>query len=141
MFSDVDDGRRNLVQVVGGDVGEDGLGLSASDHGLLVSECTLVFHAAAFISFAARLDMAIRINLEGSKSVLELAKKMKHCKAMVYVSTAYANCTVRHKVVEEKLYPTPCDPIEFLEMVRIASFSFAVILYVKMTFPFSGRKN
>ncbi|XP_012263699.2 putative fatty acyl-CoA reductase CG5065 [Athalia rosae] len=118
LFSDVRADRLNLIQVIEGDVGEDGLGISKSDNDLLVSKCTLVFHAAAFISFAARLDMAIRINLEGSRQVLDLAKNMLNCKAMVYVSTAYANCTVRNAIVEEKLYPTPCDPIDFLKMVK-----------------------
>ncbi|XP_015602023.1 putative fatty acyl-CoA reductase CG5065 [Cephus cinctus] len=118
LFSGVHPDKLQRVQVIPGDITQDGLGLSSSDSNLLISKCTHVFHVAAFISFAAQLDLAIRINLLGSRQVLHLAKRMINIQAMVYVSTAYANCTKENTVLEEKLYPTAIDPVKFIEMVK-----------------------
>ena len=108
-----------------GDISVEGLRLSASHRDLLISTCTHVFHSAAFISFAAQLDLAIKINLMGTNNVLNLAKKMLKLQSMVHLSTAYANCTKDSKpILEEKLYPISMDPIKFINMVRILNKSY-----------------
>ncbi|XP_012270597.1 putative fatty acyl-CoA reductase CG5065 [Orussus abietinus] len=118
LFSDVDPERLKRVQVIPGDITEEGLGLSSADSNLLISKCNLVLHSAAFISFAAQLEMATRINLLGSRHVLGLAKNMPNIRAMVHVSTAYANCTVGTSRLDEKLYPTGIDSVDFIHTVK-----------------------
>ena len=43
------------------------------------------------------------MNIEGTKSMLELARKMRKLEAFIHVSTAYAHCYQDSKI-EEKLY-------------------------------------
>ena len=111
-----------------GDVGseEPDLGLCPEVARLLLEQCTHVFHVAANISFAVRLDRAIRVNLRGSRAVLSLAARMTRLRAMVHVSTAYVNCAAggRQDEVQEHIYPLDLDPVQLLaEVCAWLSFS------------------
>jgi HAD superfamily hydrolase (TIGR01490 family) len=56
------------VKAVAGDVGTDGLGLD--DDGIqLLSECAIVIHSAAAVSFDSPLDAAVEVNLLGPSRV------------------------------------------------------------------------
>lgn len=48
---------------------------------------------------------AVTMNVEGTKSVLDLAQKMQHLKALVHVSTAYAHC--HQDSINEDFYLNP----------------------------------
>ena len=39
------------------------------------------------------LFRSVAMNVEGTRSIIELAKKMQKLKALIHVSTAYAHCT------------------------------------------------
>jgi thioester reductase-like protein len=56
------------LTAVNGDIGSPGLGLSPSDHRLLVDRVNVVFHSA------------VSSNVLGSRRVLELAKEMRNLK-------------------------------------------------------------
>ena len=128
LFSGLDLEALKKVHVIPGDVTMRGLGLTDHNWDLLLSTCTHVFHAAASISFAVQLEIAVRINLLGTRYVLRLAKKMTKLQSMVHVSTAYANCTKSSKrFLEERVYPSQIDAVEFTDMVRIRVTTFSVV--------------
>uniref|UniRef100_A0A0C9QQZ1 Fatty acyl-CoA reductase n=1 Tax=Fopius arisanus TaxID=64838 RepID=A0A0C9QQZ1_9HYME len=107
------------VKVIPCDLTAGNLGLSDGDRQILLSECTHVFHSAAFISFAAHLNSAVRINLLSTRHLLGLTKRMPKLRAMVHVSTAYANCTRNSdEVLQERLYPSSMEPSSFIDMME-----------------------
>ena len=62
--------------MIGGDVGELGLGLSLEDRNVLCKNVEIVFHGAATVRFDEPLRKAILLNTRGTKQMLELAKDM-----------------------------------------------------------------
>lgn len=91
------DGR---IEVVAGDIGERRLGLDAPSWERLVEEVTVVFHLAAIYDLAVPLELAQRVNVEGTGNVLELCLQAKRLERLNYVSTAYV-AGDRHGVVYE----------------------------------------
>ncbi|XP_063978996.1 putative fatty acyl-CoA reductase CG5065 [Diachasmimorpha longicaudata] len=107
------------VKVIPCDLTAENLGLSDSDRDVLLSECSHVFHSAAFISFAANLSSAVRINLLSTRHLLELTKRMPKLRSMVHISTAYANCTRNSdEELQERLYPSTMEPASFIDMIE-----------------------
>ncbi len=88
------------VLVVTGDIGERGLGLSDGDHDRAIEEMTQVFHLAAIYNLAVPLEIAQRVNVEGTGNVIELCARAKRLERHDYVSTAYV-AGVRQGVVYE----------------------------------------
>jgi thioester reductase-like protein len=88
------------VEILAGDIGERGLGLSTEDLGRLRSEVTVAFHLAAIYNLAVPLEVAQRVNVEGTGNVLELLKGCERLERLNYVSTAYV-AGDRHGVVYE----------------------------------------
>lgn len=106
---------KSKVFLVCGDVMEEGLGLSDEDRALLINRVNIVFHVAASVRFDDPLKYAIKINLCGTKEVLDLAVEMKNLSCIIHVSTLYAN--VNREVIEEVMYP----PLgNWREMIDIA---------------------
>uniref|UniRef100_A0A146M6I1 Fatty acyl-CoA reductase n=2 Tax=Lygus hesperus TaxID=30085 RepID=A0A146M6I1_LYGHE len=101
---------------INGDVCTDNLGLSPEDERRLVSNVDIVVHSAASLRLDAKLKEAISMNTEGTLRVLELAKKIKNLKLMVHMSTAFCHCDIDE--MEEKVYPSPHDPMEIIRMSR-----------------------
>ncbi|XP_075988675.1 putative fatty acyl-CoA reductase CG5065 [Anticarsia gemmatalis] len=95
------------VFVVAGDVTELGLGLSEEDRTLLINRVNIVFHVAASVRFDDPLPYAIKMNLRGTKEMVELARDFRNLSAFVHVSTSYSN--TNRDPVEEVLYPPHAD--------------------------------
>jgi long-chain acyl-CoA synthetase len=64
---------RSRVSVVRGDITQDRLGLSAAQFDELAGVATRVIHDAATVDWAAPLETTRRINVDGTRRVLELA--------------------------------------------------------------------
>src|SRR5215469_14637467 len=62
------------VRVIRGDITQDRLGLSAAQYDELASVATRIIHDAATVDWAAPLETTRRINVEGTRRVLELAE-------------------------------------------------------------------
>ncbi len=77
------------VQVYSGDVSQPDLGLNAADDALLSGHVTRVIHSAATVRFDHSLNEARRINVEGTRHVLDFAGKAPGLKSFAYVGTAY----------------------------------------------------
>jgi thioester reductase-like protein len=81
------DGQR--VEVLEGDIAERGLGLSDDQLARLRSEVTIAYHLAAIYDLAVPLEIAQRVNVDGTGNVLELCASCERLERLNYVSTAY----------------------------------------------------
>ena len=45
---------------------------------------------------------SIKINVRGTKEMMELAREMEGLESFVHVSTAYAHCHLMNEVIQEK---------------------------------------
>jgi HAD superfamily hydrolase (TIGR01490 family) len=83
------------IQVIGGDVGTDGLGLD--EHGRAVlATCDTVIHSAATVSFDSPLDLAVEVNLLGPSRIAAVLNEIRAGRPpgapephLVAVSTCY----------------------------------------------------
>ncbi|KOB66821.1 Fatty acyl reductase [Operophtera brumata] len=101
---------------IAGDIVAPNLGINAEDEELLMEKVSVVIHSAATVRFNEPLKVALGINVEGTRKVLNLCHRMKNVKAFVHVSTAYCNAV--GIVVEEKLYPPPMDLEKAYELAK-----------------------
>ncbi|KAK7600946.1 hypothetical protein V9T40_008387 [Parthenolecanium corni] len=104
------------MAAIEGDCLEPNLGISEKDQITLQNEVNIVFHVAATVKFDAPLRDAVNINVRSTRDLLEIAKKMKHLKSFVHVSTAFSHCAER-KFIEEKLYEAPMPASSLITLV------------------------
>jgi len=76
-------------RIVVGDITQKDLGLSLEDQTLVRSEATVVFHLAAVYDLAVKRDLAMHVNLQGTKNVNDFVRSLPHLKRYHYVSTCY----------------------------------------------------
>jgi nucleoside-diphosphate-sugar epimerase len=80
---------RSNFRILEGDITETGLGLSPDDLEAARLETTSLFHLAAVYDLAVGHELAMRVNLEGTRNVNRLAREMKNLRRYHYVSTCY----------------------------------------------------
>jgi long-chain acyl-CoA synthetase len=80
---------RSRVQVYSGDVGQPNCGLDAAAWQRLTAETTRVIHSAATVRFDHSLEEARRINVQGTRRVLDFAAAASRLRGLAYVGTAY----------------------------------------------------
>src|SRR4051794_33646084 len=85
--ADIEGGDR--IEILAGDIGERGLGLSDADLDRLRQEVTVAYHLAAIYNLAVPFEIAQRVNVAGTGNVLELLEGCKQLERHNYVSTAY----------------------------------------------------
>jgi len=83
-----DPGFAGRLELVEGDITEPGLGLEGSGAARGVTE---IFHLAAVYDLQVRRDVALRINVDGTRHVLALAAAAKSLARFHYVSTCYVS--------------------------------------------------
>ncbi|CAI6362216.1 unnamed protein product [Macrosiphum euphorbiae] len=93
------------IRIIDGHLGESSMGLSSSDREWLIDNVNFIFHCAATIKFNEPLDLASKINVQGTGNVLALASQMKNLKGFVHVSTAYSHCP--RSEIKEEFYDVP----------------------------------
>lgn len=76
-------------QLVEGDISQPGLGLSAENTALAREQTTRAFHLAAVYDLAVERELAFRVNVGGTRNVLEFARSMPHLRHFHHVSTCY----------------------------------------------------
>ncbi|EEB16462.1 male sterility domain-containing protein, putative [Pediculus humanus corporis] len=101
---------------VAGDITAPNLGLNSSDVKILTENVSIVFHSAATVKFDESLKESVAMNMNGTKSVVQLCQKMKNLEALVHVSTAYCNCDKED--ISEVIYPPPDDPEKIMKCVE-----------------------
>jgi thioester reductase-like protein len=91
------------LNVLAGDIEQPGLGLSAATRARLAEEVTTVVHCAASVSFDLSLEESRRVNVEGTRNVVELAERCPGLERLTYVSTAYVAGEPRGLFREDQL--------------------------------------
>jgi thioester reductase-like protein len=83
---------RDRARAVAGDVTAEGLGMDPGTRSAVADEAEAVMHCAASISFDLPLAEARRINVEGTREIIGLARQAKNSGRLdrfIHVSTAY----------------------------------------------------
>jgi long-chain acyl-CoA synthetase len=94
---------RPRVQVYSGDVSQPNCGLAPAAYQQLSSEATRVIHGAATVRFDHSLEEARKINVEGTRHVLDFAAGARQLRSLAYVGTAYVAGERRDLVREDEL--------------------------------------
>lgn len=89
--------------VIKGDITRPDLGMNAADTGSVVEETTDVFHLAAIYDLEVKKDVAYRVNVEGTKNVNDLVRRMKNLRRYNYVSTCYVAGRRDDRIYENEL--------------------------------------
>jgi thioester reductase-like protein len=97
----IDGGDR--IEVLTGDITDRRLGLSDGDYDRLVGEITSAHHLAAIYNLAVPLEIAQKVNVDGTGNVLELCARADNLERLNYVSTAYVAGTRTGTVYEHEL--------------------------------------
>ncbi|MGH1491245.1 MAG: HAD-IB family hydrolase [Acidimicrobiales bacterium] len=101
-WAEVDD----RVDVVAGDVGQDGLGLD--EHGRAAfADCDIIIHCAAAVSFDAPIDGAVEVNLLGPPRIAETLNDLGVTPHFIAVSTCYVAGNRRGSASEQLLSDSP----------------------------------
>ncbi len=77
------------VHALAGDLRLPGLGVDAEMHALLEERLTGILHCAADIRFDLPLDEARAVNVEGTRTLLELGRRCKRLERFAHISTTY----------------------------------------------------
>jgi thioester reductase-like protein len=77
------------VRAVAAHLDQPGLGLTVKQRDALAHDVDAVVHCAASVQFTLPLEEALRINLDGTREVLDIATRAPRLERFVHVSTAF----------------------------------------------------
>ncbi|KAF9807279.1 hypothetical protein SFRURICE_001711 [Spodoptera frugiperda] len=109
-------GDLDKIVLVPGDITVPGLGISEENETILTDKVSVVIHSAATVKFNEPLATAWNINVEGTKMIMALSRRMKRIEVFIHISTAYTN--TNRAVIDEVLYPPPADINEVHQHVK-----------------------
>lgn len=75
--------------LIKGDITQENLGMSAADLEVVLRETTDVYHLAAIYDLSVEKEIAYKVNVEGTKNVNEIVKKIENLHRYNYISTCY----------------------------------------------------
>jgi len=90
-------------KLLSGDITEPNLGLSPGDLETARAESTIVFHLAAVYNLAVARDLALLVNVNGTRNVNEFARSLPHLRHYHYVSTCYVAGKRTGRILENEL--------------------------------------
>ncbi len=91
------------VEVLPGDIADRRLALASEDYERLAAETELVYHLAAIYDLAVPLELAQKVNVEGTGNVLAFCDHCERLERLHYVSTAYVSGQRTGVVYEHEL--------------------------------------
>jgi thioester reductase-like protein len=91
------------IAVVSGDIAHIHLGLAGHEYQRLLDTVTHVFHLAAISWLGMSLQTARRVNVEGTRAVLELAGECRHLERLVHFSSCYVSGDRVGVIAEDEL--------------------------------------
>jgi len=97
---------RGRTTVLEGDVCDMDLGLAGGEYRALADEVTAIYHLAAIYFPGVKRDVAERVNVDGTRAVLELAGECARLRRLAHFSTAEVSGARAGVVLEEEL---DCD--------------------------------
>jgi thioester reductase-like protein len=95
--------RGGEVEIVTGDIVDMHLGLSGDEYTRLCSEVTDIFHLAAIYYLGVPRDTAWRVNVEGTRNVIELARDCAGLRRLNHFSTCYVSGDRVGVIAEDEL--------------------------------------
>ena len=90
-------------QIVEGDISERGLALKPEDLEMVQQQATRVFHLAAVYDLAVAQELAMRVNVGGTRNVLDLARSIPNLRQFHHVSTCYVAGKREGMILESEL--------------------------------------
>ncbi len=94
---------RSNFEILPGDITEPELGLTKNDLERARSESTVLFHLAAIYDLAVQQDLAMRINVGGTRNVNQFAQSLPALRHYHYVSTCYVAGKRTGRIFEKEL--------------------------------------
>ncbi len=91
------------AEVLEGDVAQMHLGLSGAEYKRLAAEVTRVWHLAAVSYLGVEADLVRRVNVEGTRNVLELCRAAPGLTRLDHFSTAYVSGDRVGVILEDEL--------------------------------------
>jgi len=91
------------AQVIIGDVVQMDLGMSGPDVRQMLRELEYIYHLAAISPRSERMDNARQVNVEGTRSILDMAMSAERLQRFCFFSTAFVSGTRRGVVLESEL--------------------------------------
>jgi nucleoside-diphosphate-sugar epimerase len=89
--------------LLSGDITRPDLGLSPADLQTARSQSTVVFHLAAIYDLAVARDLAVRVNVEGTRNVNNFARSLPALRRYHYISTCYVAGKRSGRILETEL--------------------------------------
>lgn len=95
--------QRGRVQIVVGDVCDMDLGLAGPEYKALASEVTTIHHLAGIYYLGVERSVAQRVNVDGTRGVIELAGECRKLRRLCHWSTASVSGRRKGIILEEEL--------------------------------------
>lgn len=72
---------------------------------------------ASFFSFCLIFSRhAVQLNVTATQQLLLMASQMPQLEAFIHISTAFANCNLKH--IDEVIYPCPVEPKKIIDSME-----------------------
>lgn len=91
------------IDILSGDIVDMHLGLAGPEYQRLVDETTHLFHLAAISYLGMPHETARRVNVDGTRNVLELARECRKLQRLVHFSTCYVSGDRLGVIAEDEL--------------------------------------
>ncbi len=92
--------------ILEGDITQPNLGMTQSDLAIASSQPTVIFHLAAIYDLAVVRDLAMQVNVAGTRNVNEFAQSLPNLRHYHYVSTCYVAGKRKGRILETELEHT-----------------------------------
>jgi thioester reductase-like protein len=90
-------------RILAGDITKTDLGLSIDDLATARSESAILFHLAAIYDLAVDRELAMRVNVAGTRNVNEWARSLRNLRHYHYISTCYVAGKRGGRILETEL--------------------------------------
>jgi thioester reductase-like protein len=91
------------ARIIEGDVADMDLGLSGGDYKALAAEITAIHHTAAVYYLGAKRELVERVNVDGTRTMLELAGDCARLRRFTHWSTSQVSGARSGVILEEEL--------------------------------------
>jgi thioester reductase-like protein len=125
---------RGRIALVLGDITRERLGIEAAEAKVLQRQITSAYHLAAIYDLAVKRDVGMKINVEGTRRVLEFLAECSAFDRLHYISTAYVSGTAVGLYRETDLdvgqsFKNYYEETKFLAEVEVVRVGLPAVIY------------